>query len=842
MAKYLKLSEYSGKQLQNPYPSDKIDPKLKREKEYYLSVCRAMTSDYTSNSCSIPYTFNPQQRSFAELKSYATGRQSSNKLKNSILGKPKAGKNGQVGHVTKMNVSWETYMKLPQMFDVMRSKNMSQEYDVSLYCVDDDSLAARESTKEMLKFILDENTKRFLDMTGFKPRVQPDPEQLGLMNDSDVDMYFETGGFTLEWERAAKAACNKTKQVSDYKVLQDSTFDDLIINPEGITGWKTYIEESTQLPKIRKVNMENAIVPFSDRNDFANITRGAEIRIMTIADIRKENPTMTSSELMYIAKCFEWMNPGYTTLLNGSYYDTSYRQGFNQDYDLDPISRVKVLVLDAQWLSTDIETNLKNENPNTGWKMFKEVAFDYQPDEKSKRKGDRVVKKNVIRKYYCNWIIGTEYIINCGVCKDVVYYGQDGNKTPKLDYFFVKTGNASLVERAIAIVDDIDLIMFKHRNAWATLPAAPAMAIQKDLLENVFLNGILQQPEDIVQGLIERGILYYNGLDDNGKPLYFAGGQKPIDYMDVTKMAGMLSICSQEIALKVNELREVLGLQNGADGGQTSPYQGLGQTQISQQTANASLVPTFNSYNYLFRAAFTDIVKKWQIVAKNKKGIKVAYSALGNHNMKVLELSSDFSNAEYNVDFKIAATMEEKQAIMQELAQQKALGVQTGGAQGLTTSEWLYVHDRVMGGNIEEAMFVLAKIEKKKLQAANQAKQADIAANAKVQQDSASMKGQIDKALLQQKGQQETNNIIISELLKQNRELITQLSTPKKEGESAPNTQMVNGVIEGNNQTVAMLAQPQQPEMQESPQSEMGEMPQQEVAEGMIPQEAMPMQ
>jgi hypothetical protein len=360
------------------------------------------------------------------------------------------------------------------------------------------------------------------------------------------------------------------------------------------------------------------------------------------------------------------------------------------------------------------------------------------------------------------------------------------------------------------------------------------MAIQKDLLENVFLNGILQQPEDIVQGLIERGILYYNGLDDNGKPLYFAGGQKPIDYMDVTKMAGMLSVCSSEMALKVNELREVLGLQGGADGGQQNPYQGLGQTQLAFQTANASLQPTFNSYHYLFRAAFTDIVKKWQIVAKNKKGIKVAYSSLGNHNMKVLELSGDFTNAEYNVDFKIAATQEEKQAIMQQLADQRVLGVQTEGSQGLTASEWLYLHNRIMGGNIDEAMFIMAKIEKKKIAANRKAKQDDIASNAKVQQDSAQTKGQIDTALLQQKGQQEMNNTLVSQLLKQNQAMLELLFAPKKEGEVSTDTQSIQGIVGMNNQTVAGIAQPQQDGMQQEAQQESPEQPNMDQQEQMI--------
>src|SRR5690606_30850568 len=113
----------------------------------------------------------------------------------------------------------------------------------------------------------------------------------------------------------------------------------------------------------------------------------------------------------------------------------------------------------------------------------KEVDYDYRIKKKSVKDGDYSVKKKVIRKYEAQWIVGTELFLKKGVCKDQVYYGEDGNKTPSLDFFFVKTGNMSLVERCIAIVDQIDMIMVKHRNAWATLPATPAMAIQKDLLE-----------------------------------------------------------------------------------------------------------------------------------------------------------------------------------------------------------------------------------------------------------------------------------------------------------------------------------------------------------------------
>ena len=819
---YLKPEQYKGSQYKNPFPSHDINPDLKKERDYFLAFNNAFFADYANNYCYVPFEFGAK-RSFEELRAYATGQQSSNKIKENLIGAKRKNRDGKF--ITKMNVSFDTYYKLPQMFDVMREKNMNQEYDVSVNCIDDDSLAAKQADKEMLLFLVDENNKNFMRQVGFIPNTPINPEEMGLRTAQDVKTYFEIGGYTMHREVACKAACQKTKMVSNYKVLQDSTFDDLITI--GLCGWKTYIESSTMLPKIRKVNMDRALIPYSEHNDFNDITRGGELRIMSIAEVRKENPKMTKVDLLYLAKCFSWMNPQYASVINGRFYNPNFKSQYLSDIDVDPISRVKVMVLDSQWLSTDLESNIKNVT-GTGQVRFKPVDYNYEIDKKAEKSGDKKIQKNVIRKYYSSWIVGTDMFLDYGVCKDVVYYGEDGNKTPRLDFFFSKTGNASLVERAVAIVDDIDMAIVKQRNALATIPAAPGLAIQKDLLENVFLNGILQQPEDILQALQERGVLYYNALDDHGKPLYMAGGQKPIDYLDVTKIAGILAIYGNQIAEKVNELREVLGMQNGADAGGTSAYQGLGQTKLAFQAANASLMPTFNAFNYVFKAAFEDIVKKWQIVSKDKD-VKVSYSLLGNKNMETFRLGKDFDNWDFNLDIDIAPSLEEKQALLQSIAEQKALGDQTGGAKGLTMSEYLYVYRKIMAGMTEEAMYVLSIIEAKKYQAEQAAKQADIEANATVQQQSAQMKGQLDKEAIEAKGQQANENSLLTALLKQNEMLLQALVAPKKEGEQA-NTTIAAPIIASNNQQVqTIVTPPPTPE-------EMAAMQQQQMQTEQVPQ------
>lgn len=823
---YLKPQDFKGLQSQYPYPTTRNPKEKKEDVEYYLAVNRAMMSDYASGALAIPMEFG-NKRTIQELRAYAKGKQDPEKYKKWLLGRKKKQKDGSKAWVTIMNISWDVHQKMPQMLDQMRSRNMSHDYDIDLHCIDEDSVAAKRADLEMMKFLVDRNTTEFAKNAMFKVNFQPDPEELGLMTNDDIDMYGETGGYSLEWEMAAMAAWRKTRMASNYKVLQDATFDDLIINPEGICGWKAYIDPSDMIPKLRPVKMDKALVQYSDSNNFDNMTIAGELREMTIAQVRRECPWMTGAQLKHLAKCFGWMNPGYVAQLgSGGFYGSGSNSFGSTHPDTDPISRVRVLVLDSQWLSEDEETRLKNQKRG----FYKEVDYGYKADDKSINKGDRVIKKNVIRKYYSKWIVGTDYLLDYGVDKNNVYYGPNGNKTPRLDYFFTKTGNSSLVERCISILDDITLVMLKHRNAWATLPASPALAIQKSLIENVFLNGVKQTPRDIVQGLIEGGILYYDGLDQHGDPLYMAGGQKPIEALDVTRMAGILSICSAEIALKVNELREVLGLQMGADGGAQDRYQGLGQTQLAFERANASLQPTFNSYRYLLEEAAEHILKMWQIVAKDAKHNKIAADALGAKSLKVFQLGKEFTNSEFHIEVKIGATEDEKIALMAELSKLKDLGSQTGGTQGLSASEYMYVYDKVMAGNIKEAMYVMSKIEQKKRQAAIAQQQGEQEANRLANEAAARAKGEEDRANIVEKGKTTKENTMLSELLKTQAMLLDRLTAPSKEGESRANPAVIGGIMQQTGQGIEEVMTSEERAAQEAQQAEIAAMQEQEQA------------
>lgn len=812
--KTLRPEDYKGKNLS--YPLDNINPKKKLEKQYYLDVNNALYCDYINNRLAIPYGTIEGGRTIEELQLYAKGRQSPDKIKKWLLKKDETGK-----FVTKMNVSMDGYAKMPQLLDIMRSKNMSQEFDVRLTCIDDQSIATLEATREMMKFIVDENTKRFLEGSMYKPEVQPDPSQLGLKNSADIDNYIDAGGFTLQWQIAAEAACAKSKMESDYKEFQDQIMDDLIINPNGICGAKSYIEKSTKIPLFRRVDMKMALVPPSIYRNFKDISRAAELRVITMAEVSREHPNMTSQEIYDTAKCFQWMNPPLLAFSAGGY--SSWLSSPSYFSSADPVMSARVFVLDSQWLSVNIETSIKNDRG-----FYKSVDYDYKLHAKDAKDGDEKIQKKVIKKFYSQWIVGSDVLLDYGVCEDVVYYGEDGNKRPRLDFFFAQTGNMSLVERCVALIDDMNMIIVKHRNGWASLPASPAMAIQQNLIENVMLNGKSQSPEEIMQVFIELGVLYYNSLDDNGDPLFMAGGAKPIEYMNVAQMASVMSVCSTELANKANELREVLGLQGGADAGQKNPYQGLGETELAFQMSNASLQPTFNSYNYLFKSLFTDIIKKWQITAKDK-AVRLPYSVLGVHNMKMLELGGQFTTSEFNVEVSIAPSSEERAAILQDLLQLKTQGTATNGQSGITGAQYLFLHEKVMAGQIKAAYFIMAKIESQQRAEARAQQLQDQQANIQSQQESAQIKGELDRQNIETKGQLANINTLLTELSKANRELTLLMAQPHKEGDGQPNQQVAVTAITQNTQDIAelIMGDEQQPQQQEMAPQQMGQpMPQ----------------
>lgn len=724
------LNDYVGKRGNYNYPEDYQDSELKKGKDYYLAFCQALLSDFVNNACYIPYTFAPGTRTFKELHEYATGTQNTDKIKGIVLGEDKKQDNGR--YLTKMNISWASLPILPKMFDVMREKNMRQEYDVDAICIDDDSIQAKAADKAMLQYLISADAQELMKATRFRPDTPLDPQTMGIQSAADVELYFQTGSYSFLREIACLAACNKTKLISNYKVIQDSLFDDLI--KFAICGGDTYIDTVTNTVKMRKHDFWNpelgfcpVILPYSNFNNFDDLSRYGVFRTMTIGQIRKENQHLSAAEIKYLAKCYSFLNPAYANA--GSAFNLQRGATFVGSMNRDPINRCKVIVLDAQWLTENTENYIQTE----GRSLFKNVNFDYKVSAQRERKGDKLVSKKAVIKCTSSWVVGTDIFIKYGQAENVPYYGEPGDMVPKLDGVFSKTGNISLTERCIALQDDIDVNNVKLRNSLSTSIPAPRMVIQQGLLDNVFLNNVKVQPEDGMTTFKELGYLFVNAVDDFGKPIFT--NQKLVDFLPMGIQED-INVFAGQILNAINNMREVLGIPQGVDGSTPNPYNGARKTELSMQSSNSALYPTFNCFQYWFETTFDDVVKKWQIIAKDHD-IKIGYSPLGERNMQVFKLGKDFTNADYNIKVTMGPTDMELKATMDDIVMLKNQGIQTNFQLGITTSEYLMLKEKILSGNPKEAMYVMAKIEAKKIAKSEQQAQQNQAQNAADQQNSA---------------------------------------------------------------------------------------------------------
>lgn len=783
-------------------PADDINPELKKTKDFFRAYAEAMWSEYVSNRCAWGYYGDrpvDDEVSIDELRAYATGKQDIKKIKSHLL---KEDPNTPGKYLSKNKISWKGYMIMPEMYDVIRSFNAKIDYDVNATAIDDDSIELKETDKEYIKYYLQEDVKNFMDRTGFQPQMKINPQEVGARTAADVDLLIDTGGFNLETEMAAQVVCNTTKKESYFAVIQDKCFDDIF--SIGRAGLKSYVNKSKLTAELRRVDPKYAVVPHSRYADFRDVTRSGEVREMTIGDFRKETD-LTDPQLMDLAKDYAGMNPTYEQLVNaeGYYNPEGARKDFIDTYGIDPLNDVRVLVLDFQFLSLDIQKYIENFNEGVrAGDRWKKVSYEYEISEKDAKRGDKLTIDQGYRKYEAKWIIGSDYFINYGKSEYVKYKGEDGNRMPVLDYHWTQTNNSSIVERCIEHIDDLNTNLFKKRAAIQSLPPAPRMIIEQGLLDSVVFNKKIQSPDDLIRAFEEKGVLIVNRRDVFDKPVNVSG--KTIEFVP-SGIIEDITLFSNEMLASINAIKAVTGVNDVVAAQTPQERTGLGVSKLAEVATSNALFPSFNAWKYAFEPAFEDIIGKWQmIVDDNEKSI--AHVPLGANTIQVFKIGKQFAKSQFHLRIEMVIGESEKQMLLAEITNLKAARRQNGGQGGITGAQYLKIYDMIMAGNRKLAMFVLSQVERlqseqdKLINEANQT--ATFNAQAKTAKDAETAK----QNTYQVEGSVKANTALVTEASKRKTVLVQALVAPAPDGQTIDRS-FIEQQIKACDEEIAQLLQ-----------------------------------
>lgn len=739
-----KIADYKDGKYRS-FPSESIDKYKLKEKDYFLDYCKSFLHLYTNPRAGA--LVRHESSYLRMLEKYATGEQGATLVKEKLLRKNKNG-----DFYGKMGKVFQTYDILPEMLDVIFSINAKQSYAVSTLAYDDISSHTKEIQKSVVKFLLDRNTRVLMEKLELSQEgVSLSEAELAVYTEADVDAIFDSGGIQLDWEMAAKAVCNNVYVDSNAKKIENKCTEELL--KWGFTAVRSYIDKSTGTPKIRNVDMKNLIVRDSKDNEFSDMTRFAEVRWISLIELKELCPSLTRDQYQEIiegAGTYE-INSHFA-----NYFTEDNISGFyNGQSSL--FDEIQVPILDAQWLANDVEHSLyfkKSDRVNRS----KKVRPNIELSKKEVRNGDYIDKKKFVKRYDAIWLIGSDILLEYGVAKSNSYYGPKGNRTPRLDLSIIKTGKKSLVDRCRNFVEDINLLVAKLRHAIATLPPAPQLIVYQHALRGVNLNGKAQSAADLIRGLIEEGILVANGQDDKGNFISGNGG-KAVENLNL-HVIEQVTTYSNEIQANINRMRHVIGLPEGMDGTAGNPYQGLGKTQLAAMGSSNATFPVLSLIGPLFSKALLNCVGAYQALATDGD-IELKDISVSEHASRIFKLSKNFSEADYNVKFTYAPNDEDKEFILNKLVELAAIHKQSNGAMGIQDSEYMMLYRLVKADRFEHAIRMLARFERLRKAEAEIRSQKLQEQNGQIQMQSTQVSEQEKRNTITAKAEEDRKTVIL---------------------------------------------------------------------------------
>ena len=621
------------------YPSPFVSPEQKEKKEYGLAYFKKMYHDWKDNS---QINIDSRKARYAKARSYAQGSQNVSKYKDLL---------DVEGDTSYLNLDWTPVNIIPKFLDLIVNDLSNQDYEVVANAIDPNAETKREDDKKRLFAqmltqpgldSLAKTTGYDLSQKGFVPRTQ---EEL------DIHML-------LNYKQATEIAMEKgikfVMDVNNYESIKKSVIRDMVVC--GIGACKTMIDPNTSV-KIKYVDPSNLITSYTNKEDYTDIQHAGEVYTMTIGELKRiAGDQLTEEDYEKISSEYSGKNKNDTS----PNYE-SYINQYQHEYEYD---KFRITVLDAEFFSVNELKYEKKKNAYGGYTVRKKKG-KYKLPKKSKFERE-LIKTSVKVIYSGKWIVGTDYIINYGLAKNMMRNKSNLTET-RLSYVVYAPGthkmiNKSMVERMVPFADQIQLAHLKLQQIIAKARPKGA-AFELGALENVSKgDGGTFTPMELQEIYDQTGNIYYRTITDDGNPT----GAIPVQELENGiggDMQKLISIYSHNLQM----IRDVTGVNEAREGAKP-PSEALVGVQKLQLMASNNATRSINdgSLDVTKRVAEC-ICMRVQDIISNKSKFNSYQNALGKATMTMFDINKDVTLHEFGIILDVAPDEEEKSQLEQNL-------------------------------------------------------------------------------------------------------------------------------------------------------------------------------
>lgn len=634
------------------FPDQNASPETKAKESYGVSYAMAIYSSFYRNS-----EMNARRLKIQENRLYAQGRQNPDQYKPWLNAKI-----DNAGDQSYMNLNWSIVSPAPKMVNSIINRIDNQDYRITYDAVDPASYSRRKKDRDKIfeKMLMIQALKPLEEQTGVPLVPVGDiPEDI-----EDVNMYMDMY-YKLPIEMGMEELIDWELYNNDfYTNVKNRIIRDIVENNKG--AGRLYFD-SYGCPRIRYVDIENLMHTYSDDPYFKDIDYAGEICFFTVRQLREmTDGGMDETKMFELAKlnAGRYGNPQWAY---GNYYIATQEMN-NIRYAYDDF---RVMCLDFTFYSIN-RKKTETRNDKYGNSRTKKVSSDYQPSEYSKKTyGAEVTEKTEECEYEGIWALGMNWMVKYGKAENIMYEYKAGKKTGKClrKYIICQPGlrygvSQSIVDRMKGDLDDIQLANLQMRHFVAEA-APPGVAIDTSTLIGAMKMIKTTNPLDLVALFKQKGILFYDGTDDNGMPM----NRKPIEEM-VNGLGTGLQPFMENIKFHDAQLRELTGYNDSMDQMEPDSKALVGVQKLALVAANTNIMELYKGfYEGIFEPIGRNGGRMIQLYIKHGDGKRRYEHVIGKVGVDFVEFLGDVSEAELGVKVMAMPTGEELQRLTQVIAE-----------------------------------------------------------------------------------------------------------------------------------------------------------------------------
>ncbi len=611
------------------FPDQVVPDEVKNSWDYGKKVAKAIEGDWFSGTRSgVENRWNTNFNNFRMRRLYARAEQPVQKYKDELA------INGDLSY---LNLDWKPVPIIPKFVDIVVNGMDDKLYDVKAFAQDPESRRVRSKYAEDI--LRDMQAKEFLlnlkDAVGLDLFNSDDPEALP-ENKEELDLHMQ-----LSYKQASEIACeeaiNNTLEFNKYDLTKRRVIEDLVVL--GMGACKTNFNEAEGVT-VDYVDPSRLVYSYTEDPNFEDMWYVGEVKAITLAEIKKEFPHLTDSDLERLQRY-----QGNSNFL----YNWNGRNDGNSIY---------VLYFEYKTYSDQV---FKIKKTATGLEKSLEKPDTFNPP--TNVNFDRI-GRSIEVLYSGAKVLGYDEMLKWELAKNMTRPKSNLVKVnmnynicaPKLYMGRIE----SLVSRMMGFADMIQLTHLKIQQVISKI-IPDGVYLDVDGLAEVDLgNGTSYNAKEALNMYFQTGSILGRSMTMEGDP---NPGRIPIQELQSSSGGNKVQSLISTYQYYLQMIRDVTGLNEARDGSMPNSDSLVGLQKLAAANSNTATKHILNSYLYLTIRTCENIVLRTSDSIEYALTNEALKNSISTWNVGQLEDLQDMHLYDFGIFFDLVPDEQEKQQL-----------------------------------------------------------------------------------------------------------------------------------------------------------------------------------